>query len=301
RRNHASAPGPGPARHLEGSAGRVDAGARGRGSHCREQLADLRRGCRRALDVRRACAGGRAASASPDRRSDGGRLRSALPARRTGPRDRGGAPQGANVARRHRPRRDQRGLRLGGPLLVTGARAGHGAGQRQRRGDRPRPSRGRERKPFDRHRVARARAQRSTHRAGHHVLWRCPGHGHGAGETRLSMATEAIDGAETLVTRHVLEYPYKRSVGLLIGRFLAALRDRRFLGVRMSDGRVLVPPAEYDPFTAESLTDLVDVGSAGVVTTWTWITAPRPQQPLQHPFAWALIRLDGADSALLHV
>ena len=115
------------------------------------------------------------------------------------------------------------------------------------------------------------------------------------------MATEAIDGAETLVTRHVLEFPYKRSVGLLIGRFLAALRDRRFLGVRMSDGRVLVPPAEYDPFTAESLTDLVDVGSAGVVTTWTWITAPRPQQPLQHPFAWALIRLDGADSALLHV
>jgi uncharacterized protein len=36
------------------------------------------------------------------------------------------------------------------------------------------------------------------------------------------------------------------------------------------------------------------------VTTWAWQGEPRPTNPLQHPFAWALIRLDGADSALLH-
>ena len=29
--------------------------------------------------------------------------------------------------------------------------------------------------------------------------------------------------------------------------------------------------------------------------------SPRPKHPLQKPFAWALIQLDGASTALLHV
>ena len=57
---------------------------------------------------------------------------------------------------------------------------------------------------------------------------------------------------------------------------------------------------EYDPQTGESLSEFVDVGDAGVVTTWAWTTDPRPGQPLDRPFAWALIRLDGADTAMLH-
>ena len=99
---------------------------------------------------------------------------------------------------------------------------------------------------------------------------------------------------------HVLEYTYTRSVGPVVGRFLGALEERRLLGIRAKDGRVLVPPVEYDPETAEELTDFVEVGQAGVVTTWAWAYEPRPNQPLDRPFAWALIRLDGADSALLH-
>jgi uncharacterized protein len=105
---------------------------------------------------------------------------------------------------------------------------------------------------------------------------------------------------EVLSLPHVLEYPYKRSTGPVIGRFLTGLREGRIEGIRAADGRVLVPPTEYDPVTAEALTEFVEVGTAGVVTTWAWIAEPRPQQPLQHPFAWALIRLDGADTAMLH-
>jgi uncharacterized OB-fold protein len=36
------------------------------------------------------------------------------------------------------------------------------------------------------------------------------------------------------------------------------------------------------------------------VTTWAWNTDPRPGQPLDRPFAWALIKLDGADTGMLH-
>jgi uncharacterized protein len=107
---------------------------------------------------------------------------------------------------------------------------------------------------------------------------------------------------DVLEAPNILEYPYARSVGPIIGRFMAALRDRRFLGIRAKDGHVICPPTEYDPETGEELavSDLVEVGPAGEVTTWAWVSHPRDQHPLDHPFAWALIGLDGADTALLH-
>jgi uncharacterized OB-fold protein len=99
---------------------------------------------------------------------------------------------------------------------------------------------------------------------------------------------------------YVLEYVYRRSVGPVLGRFLAGLRDGQILGARTSTGRVLVPPAEYDPDTSEPVGDLVEVGTAGIVTTWTWVETPRPRHPLPRPFAWALVKLDGADTGMLH-
>ena len=105
---------------------------------------------------------------------------------------------------------------------------------------------------------------------------------------------------EILVATNVLEYPYTRTVGPLLGAFFTGLRQGRIQGVRAADGRVLVPPTEYDPLTSEELTELVEVGQAGVVTTWAWVYEPRPLHPLDHPFAWALVRLDRADTSLLH-
>jgi uncharacterized OB-fold protein len=114
------------------------------------------------------------------------------------------------------------------------------------------------------------------------------------------MTQPATPDATTLAAPHVLEYAYTRSVGPVIGRFFTALRDGEVVGVRTPAGRVIVPPTEYDPDTGESLADFVDVGSAGVVTTWAWVNEPRTNHPLQRPFAWALVKLDGADTALLH-
>ncbi len=97
-----------------------------------------------------------------------------------------------------------------------------------------------------------------------------------------------------------LEFPYKRSVGPVIGAFLTALRDGRVVGVRTADGRVLVPPVEYDPASGEALSEMVDVGAEGVVEHAAWVTEPLRTHPLDRPFAWALVKLDGADTPLLH-
>ncbi|WNG81411.1 OB-fold domain-containing protein [Mycobacterium sp. ITM-2016-00316] len=97
-----------------------------------------------------------------------------------------------------------------------------------------------------------------------------------------------------------LSFDYTRSVGPLLSQFFTALRMRRIVGVRGSDGRVHVPPAEYDPVTYEALTEVVPVSAVGTVLSWTWQPAPLEGQPLDRPFAWALIKLDGADTPLLH-
>jgi uncharacterized OB-fold protein len=109
-------------------------------------------------------------------------------------------------------------------------------------------------------------------------------------------------GVEPALTApHKLAYTYKRSLGPVLSRFFTALRDKQILGVRRSDGSVMVPPKEYDPDTGAALDELVAVADTGVVRSFAWVHRPRAKQPLPHPFAYALIQLDGADTKLLHV
>jgi len=95
-------------------------------------------------------------------------------------------------------------------------------------------------------------------------------------------------------------FDYTRSLGPVLSQFMTALASRRILGSRGADGRVHAPPFEYDPVTFAPPAELVEVGPEGTVTSWTWAGRPLEGQPLAHPFGWALIRLDGADTAMLH-
>lgn len=105
---------------------------------------------------------------------------------------------------------------------------------------------------------------------------------------------------EVLKAPLVVEFPFTRSLGPVQSAFLTGLRERVVLGVRTGDGRTLVPPVEYDPVSSEELGELVEVAATGTVTTWAWNHEPRRGQPLDRPFAWVLVRLDGADTGLLH-
>ncbi|MDV9191927.1 OB-fold domain-containing protein [Streptomyces sp. SR27] len=110
----------------------------------------------------------------------------------------------------------------------------------------------------------------------------------------------ATPAPEALRAPLVVEFPFTRSLGPIQSAFLTGLRERTLLGVRTGTGDVLVPPVEYDPVTAAELSELVEVAATGTVTTWAWNPQPRAGQPLDTPFAWVLVRLDGADTALLH-
>ena len=98
-----------------------------------------------------------------------------------------------------------------------------------------------------------------------------------------------------------LEFPYSRTLGPVVGAFLAGLREGRVLGIKGKDGRVLVPPVAYDPETGEHLgTDLVEVGPQATVKAWTWVDDPTSKHPLDRPFAFALVQPDGADTTMVH-
>lgn len=97
-----------------------------------------------------------------------------------------------------------------------------------------------------------------------------------------------------------VEFDYTRSLGPTLSEFMSGLRRYQVVGGRLADGTVVVPPPEYDPQTLDPVTDLVPVSDEGVVQSWTWVPEPVKGQPLDRPFAWALVLLDGADRPLLH-
>ena len=104
----------------------------------------------------------------------------------------------------------------------------------------------------------------------------------------------------TLSAPVTVAFDYTRSTGPVLGRFLAGLRDGVVVGGRTSDGKVVVPPPEFDPITHAATEEFVEVADTGTVASWTWVPEPVKGQPLDRPFAFALVTLDGADAPLLH-
>jgi uncharacterized OB-fold protein len=97
-----------------------------------------------------------------------------------------------------------------------------------------------------------------------------------------------------------VEFDYTRSLGSVLSQFMSALKQHSVLGGVLADGRVVVPPPEFDPVTHDAITELVPVSDYGTVQSWSWVPEPVSQQPLEKPFAFAQILLDGSDAPLLH-
>ncbi|MEN8705430.1 MAG: OB-fold domain-containing protein [Nocardioides marinisabuli] len=106
--------------------------------------------------------------------------------------------------------------------------------------------------------------------------------------------------SRTLSAPVTVAFDYTRSTGPVLGRFLTGLRDGVLVAARTSDGEVVVPPPEYDPVTHAATTDFVEVSPTGTVASWTWVPGPVAAQPLERPFAFALVLLDGATQPFLH-
>ncbi|WP_244928024.1 OB-fold domain-containing protein [Nocardioides sp. W7] len=105
--------------------------------------------------------------------------------------------------------------------------------------------------------------------------------------------------SDLLTAPYTIEFGFSRTVGPVIGEFLTGLRDGVLTGATTASGRVLCPALEFEPGTGIPTTGSVPLEPTGTVTSWTWVPA-RPGDPVGHDFAWALVLVDGADTALFH-
>jgi uncharacterized OB-fold protein len=100
-----------------------------------------------------------------------------------------------------------------------------------------------------------------------------------------------------------VQFPYKHSTGEVTGRFLAGLKEQKKIwGRRIAGQGVVVPPNAYSEIDAKTGGEWVEVKDEGAVTAVGVVHQPVADlHPIQEPFAYVLVKLDGADTALAHI
>jgi len=111
-----------------------------------------------------------------------------------------------------------------------------------------------------------------------------------------------LNRVEPMVYQSQISVPYSWWAGETAGRFLKTLRDRQtIMGTRCERcDRVFVPPRKTCPTCFTENKAWTAVSDEGTVTAFTVARRQLAAIPQPVPVVLALIRLDGADTALLH-
>ncbi len=115
------------------------------------------------------------------------------------------------------------------------------------------------------------------------------------------MSTDKIS-FEPKVLEGEINIPYKWTTGPAAGKFLTTLRDeRKIIGLKCSScGRVSVPPEEICGKCRKRNSEFVDISDEGELVSFTEVRVPVFWQPAEPPFVIGFIKLDGADTLLIH-
>lgn len=108
---------------------------------------------------------------------------------------------------------------------------------------------------------------------------------------------------EVIIQEGRIRVPYTWKAGETASRYFIGLRDEKKIYGRHCPkcGKVLVPARKVCPFCTVLTDDWVALVGTGTVETFTIVRRDLPIQPRKAPFAYALIRLDGADTGFLHL
>ena len=115
--------------------------------------------------------------------------------------------------------------------------------------------------------------------------------------------TEWLKEVEPLTLKGQIAVPCTWWVGDTGSRFLVSLRDhQKIMGSRCKAcGTVFVPPRKNCGRCFVGIDEWVEVAPEGVIEAYTIVHYGHPVQPARSPFAYALIKLDGADVGFLHL
>jgi len=112
-----------------------------------------------------------------------------------------------------------------------------------------------------------------------------------------------LDSVETLVYESRIKVPYTWSVGETGSRFLIELRDRgKIFGNKCPKcDMVYLPPRKNCGRCFSPIHEWVELGKKGTVVTYTVVHYESSIMPMNPPFAYGIIRLDGASTGLVHL
>jgi len=112
------------------------------------------------------------------------------------------------------------------------------------------------------------------------------------------------EGQEILVMEGRIKVPYVWSAGEVGTSYLEALRDeKKFLGTRCPECDIVYHvPRMHCPDCFTECERYVELGSSGELVTFTVARRHHPRlAPLQTPFGYGVIKLDGADTGFVHL
>jgi uncharacterized OB-fold protein len=112
-----------------------------------------------------------------------------------------------------------------------------------------------------------------------------------------------VDEAEELVHHGRIKVPYTWSVGETGSAFFVALRDeRKILGSYCPQcDMVFLPPRKVCGRCFGRSTEWREVGHEGTLLTYTIPRYREKIHPTEEPFAFGVVKLDGADTGLTHL
>jgi len=116
--------------------------------------------------------------------------------------------------------------------------------------------------------------------------------------------TDQFEGVEPMVYKSRINIPYSWWAGDTAGKFFKALRDeKKIIAPRCGRcGKVYLPPRKVCPDCFVENSEWVTVSDEGTVLSFTVARRQMASIPKDKkaPVIWALIKLDGADTAILH-
>ena len=115
--------------------------------------------------------------------------------------------------------------------------------------------------------------------------------------------TDWVKDVEPLTLKGRIAVPYTWWVGETGSKFLIAIRDeQKILGSKCEAcGTVYVPPRRNCGRCFVDIKEWAAIADEGLIEAFSIVHYSHPMQPVKPPFAYALIKLDGADVGLLHM
>ena len=115
---------------------------------------------------------------------------------------------------------------------------------------------------------------------------------------------EGFDTSDCFVVDGKLALPYTYFAGRVGSKFLTTIRDeKKIMGIKCNKcNKVFVPPRQTCDVCMEDIQDnWVDVQNTGKVTNFTVVRYDDKHLPKKAPYVLAMIKLEGADTPLVHV